>query len=272
MPRRRKDTEPMTATLLDDQPGAGTALAVRQEYAVLRLDPEALSEVLVENLGTTGRGASDLDRIRVPAGGGTRWQVPTASGTEDPQELVGIIAAWQDRKVYWREQIEDGGGGNPPDCHSEDLVMGIGDPGVPCKTCEFNQFGSAVKGEGKACKDIRLLFIVRPGDFLPLIVSVPPSSLANVRRYFTRLAGQGLPYYGVVSSLRLGQTKNNTGIAYSEILPAAVGPVDPESLGRIKVYAQAIRATFASVEVEAGDLGGGARSGREKTAAEHFAE
>jgi hypothetical protein len=172
--------------------------------------------------GTLERG--DLDRVHVPLGGSTTWQVPGINGTESVSELDGIILGYQDQRAFWRGSPEEGTPGAPPDCASPDTVNGVGDPGGLCCNCPFAQFGSGSTGRGQACRLTRELLFARPQDRLPFIVSVPPSSLRNVRKFQARLP---LPYFCAFVRLGLSPVRQ-VGRIYSVIEPRLLGAIDPE--------------------------------------------
>lgn len=235
-----------------------TAVAVKADrFLALREDPKALVETMRANVGAQALTEFDLDRLRVPAGGATQWTVP---GLEETQAATveGVVVAWRDPRSYWAAGLEESGGGTPPDCSSPDGVRGVGTPGGDCASCPMNEWGSARKdgkeARGKACKETRAMFLLRDGDRLPVVVVAPPSSLKNVRKYFLRLASQGVPYHGVVTRFALARTKNQGGIAYSEIVPAFAGKLDAEAAARVRAYAEAMAPAFARASVDRRDV------------------
>lgn len=237
-----------------------SAVTVVGSYAVMQ-NAEQLREIMAANVGASGISAFDIDRIKVPAGGGTTFEVPSLEGPQDAKDVTGVIIAWRDARGYWRESFDATGGGTPPDCASDDGVTGIGDPGGDCATCPLAAFGSAMKSNGEAgraqaCKQTRLLFVVREGDLLPILVVVPPSSLGGVRKYFLRLASGAVPFYGVLTRLELAKDRNKDGIAYARIEPSMVGRLSPEESARMKAYAESVAPALAAVRVDHGDVDG----------------
>ncbi len=79
--------------------------------------------------------------------------------------------------------------------------------------------------------------MIRPGDMLPICITCPPTSLGNVRKYFLRLAGATLPYYGVVTKLSLVQAVSKNGIKYAQIEPTKIGSLTKEQRASVKGYA-----------------------------------
>lgn len=238
----------------------GTDLMPLSEYAIASRS-DAMAEVMRENVGQGGMTVFDLDRVKIPTGGGKLWTVPGLAGEEDVRTIDGIIVAWSEPRAFWATTLDDGGGGNPPDCSSTDGQTGRGMYGVgsdahpsgDCSTCPMSQWGS--KGElrgddarGQACKQMRLLFMLRRDDLLPLAMFLPPTSIGPVRKYFMRLASKGVPYYGVVTTLGLDQTKNATNIEYSIVTAEMAGPLSDEDRASVKAYAESIQESLRKVE------------------------
>ncbi len=162
--------------------------------------------------------ASQLDRIRIPAGGALAWEVPTLDGEESYKEIEGVIVHITYQNAYWATGIDESGGGTPPDCAAIDAKTGLGNPGGDCAVCPLNQWGSDQRGsKGKACKNLMILFIQQPGAILPMAVILPPTSIKAAKKYFMRLTSAGIPYYAAVSVLSLEKAKNENGIAYSTL-------------------------------------------------------
>ena len=196
--------------------------AVLGDYAIAQMQSGEVAEIIRENIGNASIGQFDLDRIKIPAGGGVIWSVPTLDGDQPAKELLGVIVHFQDQRAYWAESFSKGGGGSPPDCSSLDMQVGVGHPGGDCSRCPFAQFGSAVRddgseGRGQACRSIRALYLLLPNSVLPMVVPIPPSSLKPVRSYFLRLSSQAVPYHKVITRLKLTRTRSGDGIDYAQV-------------------------------------------------------
>lgn len=220
-----------------------------------------MAEVLAENVGGSNLSAFDFQRVRVPAGGGLAWEVTNGDtgAVESVGSFDGIVTAWNDQKAYWAQGLDaQGAVAGPPDCFSLDCVQGNGKPGILCAQCPFNQFGTAKGGQarGKACKDTRLLFVNMPGDVLPQLVIVPPTSLKGVRAYFLRLAARGVPYWRAVTTFKLTRDKNAGGIPYSKVELTCAGVLQGEHAQAVAGYAATIKMMLgkATVQVRRGDL------------------
>ena len=236
------------------------AVATTQTYAVVKHDPEQLRAIMAANVGGAKVSEFDLDRVKMPTAGGRIWMIPGLNGDEDSKTIEGVIVAWREPRTYWKEALDVSGGGAPPDCSAADGIHGVGDPGGNCGACPLAQFGSAMRdgkpSGGQACKQTRLLFMVRTGDLIPLVVTAPPTSLRGLRRYFLRLASREIPYYGLTTRLELEQDKSKDGFTYSKIAPIAGELLSDEDRVRMQAYAEMMAPVFGRVTVESSDVEG----------------
>jgi hypothetical protein len=168
-----------------------------------------------------------------------------------------VIIHAADARRYWAEGLDGGAsGGKPPDCASDDAVTGYGDPGGVCRRCPLGEFGSDTKGgRGQACKQARLLFVLLPGELLPAVVSLPPTSLKSARSYFLQRASKGIPFYGIVTRFRLETEKNKDGIAYSRVAMEQAGDrLTTEEVAKLRALRDAYAPLFAATKAEAKDF------------------
>ena len=216
------------------------ALKKMETYMALQSNPINILEAVKENIGNDKITDRDLDRITVPLGGGLTWTVPTLSGEDSVKTLDGIIVHWTSPRAYWKAGM-DTGGTTPPDCASPDGENGYGTPGGDCFYCPLSQWNSGEGGVGKACKEKRMIFLLRPNDLLPIVVQGPSTSITPIKQYLIRLASQGMPFWSVMTNLSLEKAQSGTGIAYSRIIPRSLGPVAEEQRDLLKQYVDAIK-------------------------------
>ncbi|HNR80482.1 MAG TPA: hypothetical protein PKG85_09540, partial [Mesotoga infera] len=207
-------------------------------YLVLQKDSNIV-EIVEENLGSEGVSAYDLDRVKIPAGGATAFEIPTLDGEESAKDIEGIIIYWKTARAYWPEKFN--GENNPPQCSSVDGEVGQGNPGGYCAKCPLAQFGSADNGKGQACKQMRQLFIVRENDILPLVLTLPPTSIKPAKQYFMRLASKGIKYTHAVTRITLEKAKSGEGITYSKAAFALVKQLEPAVCTKIDAFTESIR-------------------------------
>lgn len=250
---------------MSKKPPTDTALALNEgskpkngkEYAIMLRDPADIKAIMEANFGAAGSiGPRDLEKIKVPAGGQTAWAITTLDeGETVVKELEGIILHWQDVRAYYSRPLEEGGGNQAPDCYSEDGKTGQGDPGGPCHTCPLSQWGSDPKGgKGKACKEKRILFLLRPENMIPDVVFIPPTSLKSVRAYFLRLASQGMPFHAVKTRLGLVKAQSAANIAYAQVTAGMVARLEPGEAERVRSMVSALRPSMEKFKPDPEDL------------------
>ena len=197
--------------------------------------PELLEDALI-----AGATSFELfERISIPAGGGTHFDIPGPSGSTAEPSLQGVVIHSSPRRAYWpgNEPTQ----GNPPDCSSDDGVNGNGDPGGLCKQCSLNKFGSALNGgKGKACKESLQLFVLRSGEALPVVLNLPPSSLRPWSQYVARLVREKRSARGTVTEFTLDAVKNSLGIIYSQIKCTALATLPDDAITAIRQAGTAV--------------------------------
>lgn len=113
------------------------------------------------------------------------------------KELVGVVVFKQKTRGYWpKDQADDD---KVPACSSQDGITGIDRDQVvhDCATCPFNAWGTGVDEngdptKGKACKEMRRLFIVRRGNVMPETVRMSPMSLKPHDKHFSARLQRGI--------------------------------------------------------------------------------
>lgn len=166
--------------------------------------------------------AEDMDgltmsfpRIKIPAGGVLQFEIPNG----DPQHpdyshtLTGVILFSHASCAYWPEGDEYSDD-VPPLCSSVDGKQGYGEPGGVCETCALSQFGSASNGRGKACKNMRVLYLLRSGEFMPLAINLSPTSISPFREFLNQgFAFRKRAIYGSLVEIGLKRQTNPEGNA-----------------------------------------------------------
>jgi len=185
-------------------------IAQESSISAFNADLEHIKGILKENLGVGGMTEFDLQHIKVPAGGGLAFDINDINGPASEAKITGAILYARDRRAYWPKSGDDTPAGVPPDCHSQDGLTGVGNPGGNCLICPLAQFSSAKTGKAQACKATKQLFFFREGckSILPDIVTLPPTSLRPFRTMAHRLGGEGISITGVVVEIGLAREKN----------------------------------------------------------------
>ncbi len=197
-------------------------------------------------------------RVKIPSGGGLAFELPGEDDDEPDlaKEVRGVILFHHPVNAFW--EAEYTGQNNPPDCSSFDGKFGEGNPGGNCKVCPNNQWGSDEQG-GKACKNMRRIYILQEGEIFPLLLTLPPTSLGNFSRYITRrILQKGLRTHKVVTKVTLKKATSSGGISYSQASFKLEGVLSEEAQEAMKKYSEVIKDMASGVAIEAGDTVNGA--------------
>jgi len=175
-----------------------------------------VQSMLRDNLGHGGLNPASLERVTIPAGGGLSFTLPTLEGEEDLRSFETVILLYTAQRNFWSKPYT--GEDTLPDCSSVDGLTGVGDPGGECHFCPLNAWGSHPSGtSAKACKETRTLYLLRPGELLPITLSVPPWSLSGFNGYVQRLSRAALRYSAARTRFALERTRSGGGIEYARL-------------------------------------------------------
>lgn len=196
---------------------------------------------MTENLGSAGVSINDLVKVTIPAFGQEDFTLQTLEGKELVPELVGIIVYAPQQKGLWSQSYEEAPGAAPC-CFSKDARVGQGDRdgvGVQgyfnCIICPKNRFGTGKNG-GKECIDLRPIYLVMEGKFLPINIKTPVMSLQPFQKYLTMLSNCGLPYYGVVTKITATPNTKAGKTPHNILAFAVVDKIPKELRDTIKAY------------------------------------
>lgn len=161
-------------------------------------------------------------------------------------EVVMVKASPVISKTWYEHGYTDGAN-SPPDCFSMNGVTP--EPTSPklqskfCKTCRWNQWGSSRAqggtGKGKDCSDTKRIAVVPAGDLRnerfggPMLLRVPPASLAEVDTYARHLSGMAMPLDSVVTEMDF-----DPGAQYPKIRLKAARVLTDEEYAVIEEVAQ----------------------------------
>ena len=192
-------------------------------------------DLIRENLKEQPLTYQMFDVVKSPSGGSTVFTVPGLSGDEAEKELTGIILDYTTPRAYW--DTSDPVEGTPPTCLSHNSL--VSEDGKACAHCPFNDYGSKDGETGaKACKESVLLFLLRPGNVLPLLV-----------RYAARLTSSLTPLNGVVTRITLQKATSRGGKPYAIFHFEAVSALDPEEAASAKAFARQLMEAVKASEV-----------------------
>lgn len=192
-----------------------------------------------------------FERIKIPAGGGVAFEVPgdTLDSPDTVKEFEAVILYHQPINTYYKNKYD--GSNNPPDCGSMDGKLGLSSEGelVECASCPFSKFESAEDGKGKACKQKRRMFLLREGEFLPILLTLPTGSLGEYSKYIMRVMGKGKKSNAIVTKFSLKKAQNSGGITYSQAVFSIVRELSTEECLSIEKMSEQVKAMATKVAV-----------------------
>ena len=135
---------------------------------------------------------------------------------------------------------------------------GYGEPGGTCADCVLNQFGSDGNNKGKACKNMRMLYLLRSGEYMPIQIALPPTSLTPYTRFVNEafLSRRRKVCTGVV---RIGLKKAVSGShEYCVATFTKIADFAGEDLAHIRAYADGFVAQIKDINAQRAQAGAAA--------------
>jgi hypothetical protein len=209
-------------------------------------DLDAIKEAIATNFNGAGVSDWDLMRVKISGGANPLWILPTLEGEQMLSSITCNIVFTDDTRVYHAAPFGKSAG-KPPDCLSGDGITGKGSPGGECSRCPLAAYGSAEEGSGQACKQVKRLFIICGGFLMPILVSLPPTSLKSARQLLLKLTAQGIPYDQALVNLELEKAQNAAGIQYGRVVMKFIRRLEPEEAARARQYHELCRTLAARV-------------------------
>ena len=227
------------------------------------MDPEMMAELQDEMSDLDPESGITCRKIKIPSGGGLAYEVQREDETdaEYMKEINAVIIFTHRVGGFWPGSYGDDEQNKIPVCSSMDGKTGLNtETGelTSCETCPLNQFGSATDqkggpGKGKACKNMRRLYMMMDGDPNFYLLTVPPTSIRDVNKQLAKIMAGGVPYTGLVVRLTLEKTQNAAGVAYSKVVIGKSGLLPPAVSAVAKEMRRQIKEQYQSMAITADD-------------------
>jgi hypothetical protein len=266
---------------------ASTDLVLASDYA--SLTPDTIRMVSAA-LGTGQLREFDLKRVKMATGGVTKWIVPSLDDPdgESVKQIEGIILAHKLSRTYWEKPYT--GAGEIPDCSSRDAKLAIpqrmesedpdveddffqppaqlvntmadGAPVYSCDSCALAQWGSKIRDgkatRGQACKLTHQLFLLAPATRLPLVVSLPPTSLKPAQNYLLDLLDYGIDVKRVTTVITLEKATGKGVPDYARAVFRKGDTLDDDQFELARQYSEMLAPAFQTIIAERDDVEGAA--------------
>ena len=245
-----------------------TALATAEPFRLTKrydgLDPELLAEIQDELGDLDPESGINCLKIKIPSGGATAY---TVQGDEDGDEeymktIDAVIVFTHRANGYWPKPYGSGDDTNePPICASMDGKTAIwAETGElrSCEGCPYNEYRSGTdqngnQSRGKACKNMRRIYLMMSGDPNLYLLSVPPTSVRDVNRQLTKILAAGTPYVSMILRFTLEKAQNANGIAYSKVVIKRQGTLPPEVAAQATALRRQIKEQYKTVALTLDD-------------------
>jgi len=163
-------------------------------------------------------------------------------------EIKGVILHKQRVRALWDE------GSNIPLCSSLDCITGIDSEGMqrPCDGCEYDEWGSASdeksERKGKACKEMRRIYLIEKNGTLPIIVTLSPTSIKPWDEFNSARSTAGITDLSAEVTLRLTPGKSGS-YTYSVIQPKIGPKLAPADIVKFFKMRQKFAESWAKAEI-----------------------
>lgn len=225
------------------------------------VDEETMAEI-AEELESLGPGTGiSCRKIKVPSGGLLAYEVEgeDRNDVEYMKEIHCVILYNHLMNAYWPNPYGTSKDENKlPVCSSLDGKTGVNiDTGEArqCDFCPYNDYGTGVdrngaRTAGKACKNMRRIYLMKSGDPNVYLLTVPPTSLKDVKEQLDKaLSKARLPLWKQVVTLSLEKAANKAGTEYSKVVLSPCGLLSPDASAFSKSVRAEINQQYQSMAI-----------------------
>lgn len=156
----------------------------------------SVSEDLQNRMLEVKDNLESVETFRLPRAKMTSLGFELIEGEDPLTELEGVIIHTKRTNVYYAKPYNPSEMA-PPDCYSLDGVTpNVSNPvHKTCKGCPMAEFGTNSMGSGKACRNLKPLFMLLSDEsVMPRQVTVTPASLKAANQYLMDLTERGVSY------------------------------------------------------------------------------
>jgi hypothetical protein len=227
------------------------------------MDPELLEELQDQLDDLDPESGISCQQIKIPSGGGLAYEIHGEDDDVDYQKEIDAVIVFTHRaNGFWTGAYGSGDDQNKiPACSSMDGKTGVRmDTGEirQCENCPLNEFGSGTdqngnQARGKACKNMRRLYLMMSGNPNLYLLTVPPTSIKEVNKQLAKIIAGGIPYTGLVVKLTLEKVKNANGVDYSKVVIKKSGILPAETAAKAIAMRRRIKDQYKSVAITMDD-------------------
>jgi hypothetical protein len=197
----------------------------KNEVAVTpKVLPPALTGELAARMAEVKENLESVENFRVPRIKMTDSGFQVVEGEPALKELECVIVHSKKTNVYYAKPFKPGQI-EPPDCFSLDAIIPDKSVEKPqhktCSGCPKAEFGTNAFGSGKACRNLKPLFVLLGDEaIIPYQLTVTPTSLKAANGYFIDLTAANIPYRSVktkISSFKKDPQDKYVALKFSKL-------------------------------------------------------
>lgn len=226
MSKQTKKEETAPATVAQTQVATVKSADPFKNLAALGASPELIERI--ENVRDNLESVENFKLPRIKMINGAGFEI--SDGADPKKSIEGVLLHTRKTNVYYKE-IYDPGKIVPPDCVSQDgntPDASVKNPvAASCAECPMSKFESARNGKGKACRNLKPIYLLLGDAIMPRQLSVTPTSLKAANKYLMDLTEQGLSYRTVITKIEA--YKSNPADTHMTLRFSKLGKIDDAS-------------------------------------------
>lgn len=201
-----------------------TALAVADNFQLMNryegIDPELLAELQDEMDDLDPESGITCLKIKIPSGGGLAYEVQTdeEDDAEYMKQIDGVVifthgptgsaGAYGSGRIRTSPRLRQPGRQDRIWTDTENCAPARD---APTMSTAPGPTRPGKQGRGKACKNMRRLYLMMSGDPNLYLLTVPPTSIKDVNRQLAKILAGGVPYTGMILRFTLEKATNANG-------------------------------------------------------------
>ena len=205
---------------------------------------------------------SDLDqerniickKIMIPNGTSNAFSIENEEDPDDSDPVKtfeAVIVFTHKANAYWESSFAGGDAASAPTCSAIDAKTGtVFETGEvrECDRCQYNQF--AADGSGKACKNMRRMYLLLSGRPSIYLLTLPPTSMKDVNRQLMNLVTvHKTPYSRMVMRFSLKKAESRSGITYNKVVVEKAGILPREMWEKVAAMHKEIKGQYQSFSI-----------------------
>lgn len=225
---------------------------------------EALAFFREETAATTEGLHVTFPRAKFPTSGSSFWEIPSVTGeAESVKEIEGVVVFKQNTRAWWGDPLTQETSfeitNTAPTCSSLDGVTpveSVEKQAVRCSVCPHAKWDTGKESRGQACKSRLNVFILRPGDEIPTLISLPPTAIKPFGAYAVGLRQKKFALIATTTIFGLQKAKSSGGTDYMGIALRIGTPLSFADMKAARAISDAFESAMAQRGIQVDEAAG----------------